>query len=78
MSPSWLVRLNDLLALLNPVLAGVAALLTLLVIAVAAERLPAVASRAVTQAARPAGVVASLECPPAALPPKWRDLQLYD
>ena len=74
MVPYWLVRLNDLLAWLNPALGGVAAILALLVIAVAAERFPA-------QAARPQNkvVVGPLaECPHAVLPPEWQELRLYD
>jgi hypothetical protein len=77
MAPSWLMRLNDLLAWLNPALAGVAALLALMVIA-AAGRFPANATRTAGEATRPVSVVTSAECPRAALPPKWRDLQLYD
>ncbi len=70
MAPYWLVRLNDLTAWLNPVLAGVAALLAMLVIATAAERFP-------DHAARPVAA-ARAECPRAVVPPEWRDLQLYD
>jgi hypothetical protein len=78
MAPYWLVRLNDLLAWLNPALGSVAAILALLVIAAAAERFPANVTRAAAQGARPASVVASAECPRAVLPPARRDLQLYD
>jgi hypothetical protein len=79
MAPYWLVRLNDLAAWLNPALAGVAALLAMLVIAVAAERFPVSAARPAVQSALPNSVVtARAECPRAVLPPEWRDLQLYD
>lgn len=79
MAPYWLVRLNDVLAWFNPALAGVAALLAMLVIATAAERFPIHAARPAVQSARQMSVVASrAECPRAVLPPEWRDLQLYD
>ena len=79
MAPYWLVRLNDLLAWLNPVLGGVAAILALLVIAAAAERFPANAVRPAVQSARQISVVAArAECPHAVVPTEWRDLQLYD
>jgi hypothetical protein len=79
MAPYWLVRLNEVLAWLNPALAGVAALLAMLVIAAAAERFPAGAARPAVQSARLNSVAAArAECPRAALPPAWRDLQLYD
>ena len=79
MAPYWLVRLNDVLAWLNPTLAGVAALLAMLVIATAAERFPAYAARPAVQSARQTSVVTPrAECPRAVLPPEWRDLQLYD
>ena len=79
MAPYWLVRLNDLTAWLNPVLAGIAALLAMLVIEAAAERFPADAARPAVQSARQTIVVTPrAECPRAVLPPEWRDLQLYD
>jgi len=78
MAPFWLVRLNDLLAWLNPALGCVAAILALLVIAVAAERFPANVTRPAIQGTRPVSAVASVECPRAVLPPEWRSLQLYD
>ena len=79
MAPYWLVRFNDVLAWLNPALAGVAALLAMLVIATAAERFPAHAARPAVQSAWQNGVVASrVECPRVVVPPEWRDLRLYD
>ena len=78
MAPYWLVRFNDLTAWLNPVLAGVAALLAMLVIAVAAERFPAYAARPAVQSARQISVVAPAKSPHAVLPPELRDLRLYD
>jgi hypothetical protein len=78
MAPYWLVRLNDLLTWLNPALAGVAALLAMLVIAAAAERFPAHARPAVSSARLNSVAAARAECPRAVVPPEWRDLQLYD
>ncbi|MBR1144642.1 hypothetical protein [Bradyrhizobium sp. AUGA SZCCT0431] len=78
MAPYWLIRLNGLLAWLNPALGGVAAILALLVIATAAERLPRNGSGAIAQAARPVSAVAPAECVRAALPPELRDLRLHD
>ena len=79
MAPYWLVRFNDALAWLNPALAGVAALLAMLVIATAAERFPAHAARPAVQSVRQMSAVASAECSPhAVVPLEWRDLQLYD
>jgi hypothetical protein len=79
MAPFWLVRFNDALAWLNPALAGVAALLAMLVIATAAERFPAYAARPAVESARLKSVAAArAECPRALVPPEWRDLQLYD
>jgi len=79
MAPTWLVRLNELLAWLNPVLGGVAAILALLVIATAAERFPAHAARPAIQSARQMSVaVPRADCSRAVLPPEWRDLQHYD
>ena len=79
MAPYWLVRFNDVLAWLNPALAGVAALLAMLVIATAAERFPAYAARPAVQSARQSKIVApQAECPRVVLPPEWRDLRLYD
>jgi len=78
MAPYWLVRLNDLTAWLNPALAGVAALLAMLVIAAAAERFPGTATRPAVPSVRQIRVVAPAECSHAVLPPEWRELQLYD
>ena len=78
MTPSWLARLNDFLAWLNPLLGLIAGVLAAMVIAAAAARLPvppvkpaAPAAQAVRQPAQPA-------CQKAALPPEWRELSLYD
>ncbi|MGH6712259.1 MAG: hypothetical protein ACREEK_25235 [Bradyrhizobium sp.] len=78
MNPYWLVRLNDLLAWLNPALGLVAALLALLTIAAAAERFPRNAASPAVQGARSVQVVASAECARPALPPELRDMRLYD
>jgi hypothetical protein len=84
MAPYWLVRLNDFLAWINPALGFVAAILALLVIATAAERLPVHArpalqgARPAVQSAQPNSAVASADCAGEVLPPEWRDLRLYD
>jgi hypothetical protein len=79
MAPTWLVRLNDVLAWLNPALAGVAALLAMLVIATAAERFPIHTARPAVPSTWQTSVVTPLaECPRTVLRPEWRDLQLYD
>ena len=78
MAPIWLVRLNDLLTWLNPALGLIALVLAAMVIAEAVDRLP-------LQPAKPAFAVAQVvrqkvspTCPPAALPPEWRELSRYD
>ena len=78
MNPYWLVRLNDVLAWLNPALGFVAAVLALLTIAAAAERFPRAASSPTIQSVRPVKVVASAECARPILPPELQDLRLYD
>ena len=84
MAPYWLVRLNDVLMWLNPALGLIAAILALLTIAAAAERLPrnAVSSVAYNYPApyraRPVNVLASAECARLVVPPELRDLRLYD
>jgi hypothetical protein len=78
MNPYWLVRLNDVLAWLNPALVLVAAVLALLTIAAAAERFPRNAERPAAYSARPVGTLASAECARPVLPPELRDLRLYD
>jgi hypothetical protein len=78
MNPYWLVRLNDVLAWLNPALGFVAAVLALLTIAAAAERFPRNAANPAAYSVRPVKVVAAAECARPALPPELRDLRLYD
>ena len=78
MAPYWLVRLNDLLAWLNPALGLVAAVLALLTIAAAAERFPRNAASPAVQNARPVKIAAVAECARPVLPPELRDLRLYD
>jgi len=75
MTPSWLVRLNDFLAWLNPVLGLIAGVLAAMVIAAAAARLPV---PPVKPAAPAAQQPAQAACQKAALPPEWRELSLYD
>jgi hypothetical protein len=77
MAPIWLVRLNNLLAWLNPVLCMVAWVLAALVVAVAAERLPGHAASPVMQAARPTQTATAVACPPL-VPPELQELRLYD
>ena len=78
MAPYWLVRLNDFLAWLNPVLGPVAAALALLTIAAAAERFPRNMARPAVYSARPVSALVSAECARPALPPELVDLRLYD
>ena len=78
MNPHWLVRLNDLLAWLNPALGLVAAVLALLTIAAAAERFPRNTASAAVQSARSVNVLAPADCSRPVLPPELRDLRLYD
>lgn len=73
----WLVRLNDVLAWLNPALGMIAAVLALLTLAAAAERFPRNAAGPAVYSARPVNVLAS-ECVRPVLPPELRDLRLYD
>jgi hypothetical protein len=78
MTPTWLVRLNDFLIWLNPVLGLVAGVLAVMVIGAAAERLPMRAAQLPAQTARPVQRSAALTCPRTALPPEWRDMLLHD
>jgi hypothetical protein len=78
MTPIWLLRLNGFLAWLNPVLGLIAAVLAAMVIAAAAEHLPAQPSKPAAPAAQAVQRQAQAACPQAALPPEWRDLSLYD
>jgi hypothetical protein len=78
MTPTWLVRLNDFLAWLNPVLGLIAGVLAAMVIAAATERLPVPPSRPAAPAAQAVRPLAQAACQKAALPPEWRELSLYD
>jgi hypothetical protein len=79
MAPYWLVRLNGVLAWLNPALGLVAAVLALLSIAAAAERFPRTAVSPPVYRAQPVSALASAECArPVVVPPELRDLRLYD
>jgi hypothetical protein len=78
MTPSWLARLNDLLAWLNPFLGVIALVLAAMVIAEAAERLPERPARPAAPAAQAARQPVRAACPHTALPPEWRELSLYD
>lgn len=78
MTPTWLARLNDLLAWLNPFLGVIALILAAMVIAAAAERLPDPPARPAVPAAQAVRQRVPVGCPPAALPPEWRELSRYD
>jgi hypothetical protein len=74
MMPSWLVQLNDFLTWLNPALSLIAAL----VVAAAADRLPVRPARPAAPLAQIVRQPAPVACPPATLPPEWRELSRYD
>jgi hypothetical protein len=78
MTPSWLVRLNDFLAWLNPVLGLVAGVLAAMVIAAAAEHLPVEPFKPMAPAAQTVHQPAAVACPQATLPSEWRELSRYD
>ena len=78
MTPSWLVRLNDFLAWLNPVLGLIAGVLAAMVIAAAAARLPVPPVKPAAPAAQAVRQPAQAACQKAALPPEWRELSRYD
>jgi hypothetical protein len=77
MTPNWLIRFNDALPWLNPLLGLVAGVLAAMVISTAAGRLP-------VQPAKPAAVVravqqpAAVVCQKAVLPSEWQELSRYD
>jgi len=77
MAPYWLVRLNDLLAWLNPALGCVAAVLAVLVIQAADKSLSGDRMIPATAMAQPIKTSA-IECPGTTLPQELRDLRLYD
>jgi hypothetical protein len=78
MTPYWLVRLNDLLAWLNPALCVVAWVLAAMFIAVAAERSSGSAANPTIQAVYSVNAPSSAECPQVVLSPELRDLRLHD
>ena len=78
MTPSWLVRFNDFLAWLNPLLGLVACVLAAMVIATAAEHLPVEPFKPTARAAQAVQQPAAVACPQATLPPEWRELSRYD
>lgn len=75
MEQIWLVRLNNLLILLNPILCLIARMLAVLVVSSIDERvMPSKrASRSEFQNSEEIGCVA-----PSGIPPEWRDLLLHD
>jgi len=78
MAPYWLVRLNDLLAWLNPALGCVAAVLAVLVLQAADKRLSGDRMSPATAMAQPIKASSAVECPGTTLPQELRDLRLYD
>jgi hypothetical protein len=78
MMPSWLVRLNDFLTWLNPVLGLTAAVLAAMVIIAAADRLPVQPARPAAPLAQVVRQAAPAACAQATLPPEWRELSRYD
>lgn len=78
MAPFWLLRLNDLLAWLNPFLGLVASAPAALVIVVAVERSPGRAANAPIQTMRPVQAASAADCQRVTLPPEWKDLLLHD
>jgi len=75
MTPIWLVRLNDFLSWLNPLLGVVAGVLAAMVMSAAAGRLPVQPSRPEVRVVQQPAPVA---CQRAALPAEWRELSRYD
>jgi hypothetical protein len=78
MAPYWLVRLNDFLAWLNPVLGCVAAVLAVLVVQAADQQLSGNRMSPATAMAQPIKTLSAVECPGTTLPQELRDLRLYD
>jgi hypothetical protein len=77
MAPYWLLRLNDFLAWLNPALGCLAAVLAVLVVQAADQRLSGNRTKPAIETSRPMKTV-SVECPGTTLPQELRDLRLYD
>jgi len=78
MMPNWLVRLNDFLTWLNPMLGLTAAVLAAMVAAAAADRLPVQPRRPAAPATHALQQPVPAACPPVGLPPEWRELSRYD
>jgi hypothetical protein len=78
MMPNWLVRLNDCLTWLNPVLGLTAAVLAAIVIAAAADRLAVQPARPDAPMAQVVRQPVQAACAQATLPPEWRELSRYD
>ena len=78
MTPIWLMRLNSLLAWLNPALGLVAAVLAVMVVAAAAARGPGPTGRPAVQVAQTIPRAVAPVCAQAALPPELRDMLLHD
>jgi hypothetical protein len=71
MAPTWLLRLNEYLAWLNPTLCVIAVVLAVLVAGAADRRMPG-------EAALTGKVPRPVECTQMTLPPELLDLRLYD
>lgn len=78
MAPTWLLRLNEYLAWLNPTLCLVTVVLALLVAGAADQREAGEAAGPAMRAAFTGSVPRPVECTQVTLPPELRDLRLYD
>jgi hypothetical protein len=76
MAPYWLLRLNDFLTWLNPALGCIAAVLAVLVVQAADDRLSGNRMSPAVEIGRPMKTSSAVECPGASLPREWR--RLYD
>ena len=78
MTPSWLVRFNDALPWLNPLLGLVVGALAAIVISTAAGRLPVQPAKPAATVVRVVQQPAAAACQKAVLPPEWQELSRYD
>ena len=78
MTPIWLIRFNDALPWLNPLLGLVAGVLAALVMSAAAGRLPVAPAKPAAPVVRVVQQPAAAACQKAALPPEWQELSRYD
>src|SRR4051812_15372604 len=78
MTPIWLIRFNDALPWLNPLLGLVAGVLAALVISTAAGRLPVQPAKPAAAVVRVVQQPTPVACQKAVLPPEWQELSRYD